>query len=179
MGSSCRCLIQRAVDVHGLTDAVLAERGMPLADVLRQFSVALHRLRHDGGLLVAHLLESDAGLLHSELRCVGAVGDAALLAALATDGVCTMQAAAAQQRLAVRPPRTDAQLRNSFNFNLRAINLAAACRMYGVAMPAESGGYRAHAALFDAELAGRLYFAMRGIAYATSLARPACFINRM
>ena len=37
--------------------------------------------------------------------------------------------------------------------------------MYGVVIPTERGGYRAHAALFDAELAGRLYFAMRGIAY--------------
>ena len=27
-------------------------------------------------------------------------------------------------------------------------------------------GYRAHNALWDAEVAGRLYFAMRGIAYA-------------
>ena len=42
--------------------------------------------------------------------------------------------------------------------------LHAACRMYGVAMPVEREGYRAHNALYDAELAGRLYFAMRGIA---------------
>jgi hypothetical protein len=55
---------------------------------------------------------------------------------------------------------------------------AAACRMYGVAMPAEGGGYHAHAALYDAELAGRLYFAMRGIAYATAAARPALFVRR-
>ena len=65
----------------------------------------------------------------------------------------------------MRPARTEEQLRNSFNFNLWAITLAAACRMYGVAMPAESDGYRAHAALYDAELAGRLYFAMRGLRY--------------
>ena len=61
------------------------------------------------------------------------------------------------------PARTDEQLRNSFNFKLWAIKLAAACRMYGVGMPAESEGYHARAALYDAELAGRLYFAMRGI----------------
>ena len=89
-----------------------------------------------------------------------------------------MQAAAAQQRLAVRPSRTDAQLRNSFNFNLYAIKLEAACRLYGVVIPRERGWYRAHAALFDAELAGRLYFAMRGIAYATAAARPALFVRR-
>ena len=92
--------------------------------------------------------------------------DAALLNTLATDGVCTMQAAAAQQRARVRPPRTDEQLRNSFKFNAYLIKLASACRMYGVAMPAEGLKYRAHNALWDAEVAGRLYFAMRGIAYA-------------
>ena len=40
--------------------------------------------------------------------------------------------------------------------------------MYGVAMPVEHEGYRAHNALYDAELSGRLYFAMRGIAYAAA-----------
>ena len=78
-----------------------------------------------------------------------------------------MQAAAAQQGARVLPPRTDEQLRNSFNFKLYAIKLASACRMYGVAMPTEREGYRAHNALWDAEVAGRLYFAMRGIAYVT------------
>ena len=47
-----------------------------------------------------------------------------------------------------------------------AIKLENACRMYGVAMPTESEGYRAHNAMYDAEVAGRLYFAMRGIGYA-------------
>ena len=79
-----------------------------------------------------------------------------------------MQAAAAQQRSAQRPSRTAEQLRNSFNHNLYAISLSAACRMYGVAMPVEHEGYRAHNALYDAELSGRLYFAMRGIAYAAA-----------
>ena len=169
---------QKAIDVHGLTDAVLAERGVPLTEALRHFAVALQTLQRDGGVLVAHLLENDVGLLQCEYQRVGAISDAALLAALATDSVCTMQAAAAQQRLAVRPSRTYAQLRNSFNFNLIAINLAAACRMYGVAMPEESDSYRAHAAMYDAELAGRLYLAMRGIAYATAPARPLLSIPR-
>ena len=84
-----------------------------------------------------------------------------------------MQAAAAQQRLTVRPSRTDEQLRDSFNFNLYAVTLSNACRMCGVAMPAERAGYRAHNAMYDAELAGRLYCAMRGIAYgAPAAARP-------
>ena len=45
-------------------------------------------------------------------------------------------------------------------------------------MPAERDGYRAHSALFDAELAGRLYFAMRGVAYATAQTRPVLSIPR-
>ena len=169
---------QRAVEFHGLTDEMLASRGVPLIEGLRQLAAALRRLQSDGGLLVAHPIEFDAALVHREYMRVGATDDAALLATLAAAGVCTMQAAAAQQRVAVRPARTEEQLRNSFNFNLWAITLAAACRMYGVAMPAESDGYRPHAALYDAELAGRLYFAMRGIAYATAAARPALFVRR-
>ena len=78
-------------------------------------------------------MEYDGALLKREYQRVGAIDDAALLASLATDGICTMQAAAAQQRARVRPPRTDEQLRNSFNFKLYAIKLASACRMYGVA----------------------------------------------
>ena len=79
-----------------------------------------------------------------------------------------MQAAAAQQTRSQRPSRTAEQLRNSFNQNLFAIRLTAACRLYGVALPVEHEGYREHSALYDAELAGRLYFAMRGIAYAAA-----------
>ena len=157
---------QRASDFHGLTDAMLVANGLPVADVLHQFSSALRRLRQDGGLLVAHKMEMDAGVIASEYQRAGAVDDATLLAELATDGVCTLQAAAAQQNSVVFPPRTDEQLRNSFNYRLVGIKLSVACKMYGVAMPTEREGYRAHNALWDAEVAGRLYFAMRGIAYA-------------
>ena len=156
---------QRAVDVHGLTAAVLAERGMPLADVLRQFSVALRRLRRDGGLLVAHLLENDAGLLQGELQRVGAMDDAALLTELATEGVCTMQAASVQQECDPTS-RTEAELRAPGFGAKWHVALSPACQMYGVPPPAERGdGSRFHQALFDAEMAGRLYFAMRGTCY--------------
>ena len=43
--------------------------------------------------------------------------------------------------------------------------------MYGVALPVESKEYRAHTALYDAELAGRLYFAMRGIGHVAPATR--------
>ena len=162
---------QRAVDVHGLADAVLAERGMPLADVLRQFSVALRRLRRDGGLLVAHLLEYDAGLLEGELQRVGAVDDAALLTELATEGVCTMQAASVQQECDPTS-RTEAELRAPGFGAKWHVALSPACQMYGVSPPAERGdGSRFHQALFDAEMAGRLYFAMRGIRYRVPVRR--------
>ena len=72
----------------------------------------------------------DGALLIREYQRVGAISDAALLRHLATDGICTMQAAAVQQRGGQRPPRTDEQLRRSFNFGLYNIKLAAACRMY-------------------------------------------------
>ena len=47
---------QRAVDVHGLTAAVLAERGMPLADVLRQFYGSSRLLCVGFGVTAAFLL---------------------------------------------------------------------------------------------------------------------------
>ena len=48
--------------------------------------------------------------------------------------------------------------------------------MYGVVQPAEKEGYRAHRSMYDAELVGRLYFVMRGIAYA---AAPRCVLRRV
>ena len=93
-----------------------------------------------------------------------------------------MQAAAAQQHFrggsvaAALLPRSDEQLRQSFNHRLYAITLSNACRMYGVVQPAEKEGYRAHRSMYDAELAGRLYFVMRGIAYA---AAPRCVLRRV
>ena len=61
--------------------------------------------------------------------------------------------------------RTEAELRAP-GFGIKwYIALDAACRMYGVPTLAERDGSRPHTALFDAEMAGRLYFAMRGIRY--------------
>ena len=86
---------------------------------------------------------------------------ALLLEQLATEGICTMQAAAAQQRQRI-VPRTVEQLRDSFDPGAYPISLSAACRMYGVVAPAATpGGGRPHTALYDATLAGRLFFAMR------------------
>ena len=51
--------------------------------------------------------------------------------------------------------------------------MSTACRMYGIPMPTEADGYRLHTALYDAEMAGRLYFAMRGIRYRESPRRIA------
>ena len=90
--------------------------------------------------------------------------DAVLLGGLARAGVCTMHAAAAQQQRKLTA-RTE-QLLRAPGFGVKwYIALAAACRMYGVTMLWERDGYRFHSALFDAEMSGRLYFAMRGIRY--------------
>ena len=97
------------------------------------------------------------------------VQDATLIKGLAKDGVCTMQAAAAQQQGNLSS-RTEAQLRSP-GFTKYPIALSAACRMYGVQKPAEGDGYRFHTALFDAEMTGRLYFAMRGIRYGEPVKR--------
>ena len=90
--------------------------------------------------------------------------DAVLLGGLARAGVCTMHAAAAQQQRQLTA-RTE-QLLRAPGFGVKwYIALAAACRMYGVPMLVERDGYRFHSALFDAEMSGRLYFAMRGLRY--------------
>ena len=159
---------QRAVDVHGLTDVTLTQRGESLAEVLIQFSLALQRLQHCSGLLVAHSIEYDCGLLLREYERVRVsanegVQDATLIKGLAKDGVCTMQAAAAQQQGDLSS-RSEAQLRSP-GFTKYPICLSTACRMYGVQKPVEGDGYHPHKALYDAELAGRLYFAMRGLRY--------------
>ena len=74
-----------------------------------------------------------------------------------------MQAAAAQQQGDLSS-RSEAQLRSP-GFTKYPISLSTACRMYGVQKPVEGDGYHPHKALYDAELAGRLYFAMRGLRY--------------
>ena len=103
---------------------------------------------------------ADHGIIHQNERFAD---DAALLEELAKAGVCTMQAAAAQQAGDLTS-RTEAELRAP-GFGIKwYIALGAACRMYGVPTLAERDGSRPHT-LFDAEMAGRLYFAMRGIRY--------------
>ena len=77
---------------------------------------------------------ADHGIIDQHERFAG---DAALLEELAEAGVCTMQAAAAQQA-GDRTSRTEAELRAP-GFGIKwYIALGAACRMYGV--PTRSGG---------------------------------------
>ena len=104
---------------------------------------------------------ADHGIIDQHERFAG---DAALLEELAKAGVCTMQAAAAQQEGDLTL-RTEAELRAPGFAARWYIALSAACRMYGVPTLAERDGSRFHTALFDAEMAGRLYFAMRGTCY--------------
>ena len=109
-------------------------------------------------------MEFDGGILLREYERAGCDEDSALITGLATAGVCTMHAAAAQQQGDLIS-RSEEQLRNPGFRSKYPIALSTACRMYGVPMPTEAGGYRLHTALYDAEMAGRLYFAMRGLRY--------------
>ena len=101
-------------------------------------------------------------LLFRAYERIGANND--LVEGFAKAGVCTMQAAAAQQEGDLTS-RTQAELRSPGFGAKWYIALGAACRMYGVPTLAERDGSRYHTALFDAEMAGRLYFAMRGTCY--------------
>ena len=112
-------------------------------------------------------IEFDAGVLKREYERVDANEDAALLTSLAKVGVCTMLAAAAQKTQKLKY-RTEYHLRYP-PFPKYLTKLENSCLSYMVQMPTASEEFREHTALYDAEVAGRLYFAMRGVRYTEGL----------
>ncbi len=60
----------KAKTCHGITQALALREGKPLADVLREFMNDALELVENGGRLVAHQVEFDAGVIYQELgRC--------------------------------------------------------------------------------------------------------------
>ena len=65
----------KAVAFHHLTDSMLRSKGIPIADVLARLLVTLRAVAWDGGTLVSHGLEFDAGILREEYRRIASEGD--------------------------------------------------------------------------------------------------------
>jgi DNA polymerase III epsilon subunit-like protein len=135
---------------HGLTNDHLAAHGVPLTEAMRSLAGALNATERDCGTLTAYNLEFDAGVLHAELARLGPDPEwstnRARLARLATDGCCTIQ-------WTKRVNDLEASKR---------ITLASACEPYDIKtndVDAQEKSLR-HTALYDARLAGQLYFGL-------------------
>lgn len=135
----------QATAYHGITNAQL-EHGVPIAAALTDLSAALRTLEAEGGRLVAHNLEFDAGILHAEFDRLGGdfVAGKDLLARLAKDGCCTLE-------------------RSQLLDNCRKYrSLDWACGFYGIETSTvdETGKRKRHTAEYDADCAAQLYLGM-------------------
>ena len=72
-----------------MTDSMLRSTGLPIADVLATLLVTLRTVARDGGTLVSHGLEFDAGTVLEEYRRLDCLEGAHLLTQLAQAGACT------------------------------------------------------------------------------------------
>ena len=141
----------KAENYHSITDAILASEGIPLQDALQRLARVLCDINKNGGTLVGHHLEFDAGILREEFLRVGATDDARILSRLATTGCCTMNLSL---ELMGDFPNAPAKKFGP--------SLSSAYMQFVGAIPS-AGGKRSglHSALFDANLAGQLFFALR------------------
>ena len=105
-------------------------------------------LRADGGTLVSHGLEFDAGTVLEEYRRLDGSEGAHLLTQLAQAGACTFGMAYALQT----EPRVKEKP-----------SLSWTCEHVGVAMLDRQADHRPHTALYDAEMHGRLYLRLKAM----------------
>ena len=81
--------------IHGISHDRALEKGIPLGDALRDFMEDVVRVHQRGGLLVAHQLEFDAGVIWRELRHCGPSALAKQWFEIARwNGFCTMNSPA-------------------------------------------------------------------------------------
>ena len=82
-------LAAKASIFHGIGQEKTQE-GRPLQDVLQEFMTDVRRCTQQGGQVVAHHLEFDAGVVHNELKRCGLDAFADEWTAIARKGFCTM-----------------------------------------------------------------------------------------
>ena len=80
----------KATAFHGITHALAAEEGVPLADALAELMRLLLELSSRGGRLVCHHLEFDAGIIAKELSRCKMADASKLWVKFARAGICTM-----------------------------------------------------------------------------------------
>jgi hypothetical protein len=98
-----RLISQKAHDYHRITNAQVAREGVPIDRALQRFVDDCRWLRSVDGLLVAHQLEYDAGIILQELgRLPSMQSCRPLITALAARGICTMNASARRRGWKVR-----------------------------------------------------------------------------
>ena len=112
--------------------------------------MALRTVATDGGTLVSHGLEFDAGILLQEYGRIEFACDAGgrLLTQLAQAGACTFGMAYALQ--------TEPRVKEN-------PSLSWTCEQVGVAMLDRQANHRPHTALYDAEMHGRLYLRLKAM----------------
>ena len=140
----------KAVVYHHLSDSMLRSRGFPISYVLARLLVALRDTAREGGTIVSHGLEFDAGHLLREYQRIESVcvTGVRLLTQLAQAGACTFGMAYALQT----EPRVKEKP-----------SLSWTCERVGVAMLDRQPNSRPHTALYDAEMHGRLYFRLKAM----------------
>lgn len=143
----------KAEKFHKISDDILASEGMPLRDALHRFAGALCDIHKNGGTLVAHHLEFDAGILREEFLRIGATDTAQMLSELATTGCCTMNLALELQ----------SDLPNAVENRMFGPKLSDAYKQFvaGTLPAATSERTGLHTAGFDAKLAAHLFLALR------------------
>ena len=127
----------KATKYHGITNEQLAR--IPIAEAMRQLGAELRKLDAEGGKLIAHNLEFDAGILRAELERLGDefAETTERLCRLAKDGVCTLELA---QKKFVGVGKLDT-----------------VCEPFGI----DTTSTMRHTAVYDAEIAATLYSRMK------------------
>jgi hypothetical protein len=98
-----RLISQKAHAYHRITNAQVAREGVPIDRALQRFVDDCRWLRSVDGLLVAHQLEYEAGIILQELgRLPSMQSCRPLITALAARGICTMNASARRRGWKVR-----------------------------------------------------------------------------
>jgi len=129
----------KATKYHGLTNEQLAREGIPIAEAMKQFGAELRKLDAEGGKLIAHDLDFDAGILVAELERLGdeRTKNKELLRRLAKDGVCTLEWAK--------------------DYLVGVGKLDTVCEPFGI----DTTSTMRHTAVYDAEIAATLYSRMK------------------
>jgi len=81
---------QKATKFHGISHEIAETQGRNLKDVLSEFMTDVTQAYKDNGIIVAHQIEFDAGIIYQELGRCGFVNFQNEWTTIARHGFCTM-----------------------------------------------------------------------------------------